>query len=554
MTELYKELEKYKELDYYPFHMPGHKRNRDAAEGGLAESIRLDITEIDGFDNLHQAEGILKKEQEKVSRMYGSGHSYFLVNGSTCGILSAVFAVTERGDSILMARNCHKAVYHAAYLRELKTVYLLPVLLKEKDGKNPGMAGWIEPETVERALEENPDCAAVIVTSPTYEGVVSDVKRIAEIAHSHGVPLIVDEAHGAHFGFHDAYPPSSVRLGADLVIHSVHKTLPSMTQTALLHWNGNLCGSGTAARKVRPGEYLAERQELERYLRIFQSSSPSYVLMASVSNCMRLVQEEGRQRLDRLLANRSAFMEKMKLCRYVTVSDGEPDAEGMHAWRDPCKLVIGIAGGKMTGRELYDILLNRYHLQMEMAAPDYVLAIVTMMDTQEGWSRLADALLEIDSGWEAPDGKKEVKGYNEIGEHKAINGCEEIDGYKEINGYEGVNGNKQINGKKEPGEKRLNEGKYFSWGKEGNVPEAVTTIAEAYHGEQEAVGLAECAGRTAAEFINLYPPGIPLAVPGERLTGEMAECLLRWRELRLNVQGADNGLVKVTRTMKETNS
>ncbi len=554
MTELYKELEKYKELDYYPFHMPGHKRNRDAAEGGLAESIRLDITEIDGFDNLHQAEGILKKEQEKVSRMYGSGHSYFLVNGSTCGILSAVFAVTERGDSILMARNCHKAVYHAAYLRELKTVYLLPVLLKEKDGKNPGMAGWIEPETVERALEENPDCAAVIVTSPTYEGVVSDVKRIAEIAHSHGVPLIVDEAHGAHFGFHDAYPPSSVRLGADLVIHSVHKTLPSMTQTALLHWNGNLCGSGTAARKVRPGEYLAERQELERYLRIFQSSSPSYVLMASVSNCMRLIQEEGRQRLDRLLANRSAFMEKMKLCRYVTVSDGEPDAEGMHAWRDPCKLVIGIAGGKMTGRELYDILLNRYHLQMEMAAPDYVLAIVTMMDTQEGWSRLADALLEIDSGWEAPDGKKEVKGYNEIGEHKAINGCEEIDGYKEINGYEGVNGNKEINEKKEPGEKRLNEGKYFSWGKEGNVPEAVTTIAEAYHGEQEAVGLAECAGRTAAEFINLYPPGIPLAVPGERLTGEMAECLLRWRELRLNVQGADNGLVKVTRTMKETNS
>lgn len=554
MTELYKELEKYKELDYYPFHMPGHKRNRDAAEGGLAESIRLDITEIDGFDNLHQAEGILKKEQEKVSRMYGSGHSYFLVNGSTCGILSAVFAVTERGDSILMARNCHKAVYHAAYLRELKTVYLLPVLLKEKDGKNPGMAGWIEPETVERALEENPDCAAVIVTSPTYEGVVSDVKRIAEIAHSHGVPLIVDEAHGAHFGFHDAYPPSSVRLGADLVIHSVHKTLPSMTQTALLHWNGNLCGSGTAARKVRPGEYLAERQELERYLRIFQSSSPSYVLMASVSNCMRLVQEEGRQRLDRLLANRSAFMEKMKLCRYVTVSDGEPDAEGMHAWRDPCKLVIGIAGGKMTGRELYDILLNRYHLQMEMAAPDYVLAIVTMMDTQEGWSRLADALLEIDSGWEAPDGKKEVKGYNEIGEHKAINGCEEIDGYKEINGYEGVNGNKEINGKKEPGEKRLNEGKYCSWGKEGNVPEAVMTIAEAYHGEQEAVGLAECAGRTAAEFINLYPPGIPLAVPGERLTGEMAECLLRWRELRLNVQGADNGLVKVTRTMKETNS
>ncbi len=512
MTELYKELENYKETDYYPFHMPGHKRKRDSAAGGLTECIRLDITEIDGFDNLHQAEGILKKEQENASRLYGSGQSYFLINGSTCGILCAVFAVTERGDKILMARNCHKAVYHAAYLRELKTAYLQPDLLEEKDGKNPGIAGGIEPETVERALRENPDCAAVLITSPTYEGVVSDVGRIAELVHSYGVPLIVDEAHGAHFGFHDAYPASSVRLGADLVIHSVHKTLPSMTQTALLHWNGNRCGGGKAVQKGRAEKYLAEKEKLERYLRIFQSSSPSYVLMASVSNCMRLVKEEGFERLDRLLKDRDAFTEKIKHCRYVTVLDGGTDAAGRQAWRDPCKLVIGVADERMTGQELYDILLSKYHLQMEMAAPHYILAIVTMMDTQDGWNRLADALTEIDRELEAQDRKKQTDkcGYIETGQ-------------REQNGR-----------------------KCFPWSKERNAPEAVMTIAKAYDAEQEAVGLTECAGRTAAEFIALYPPGIPLAVPGERFTEEMAECLLYWRELRLNVHGIDNGFVKVT--------
>lgn len=172
MAELYKRLVEYENSDYYPFHMPGHKRNPESAEGILAGAYGIDLTEIDGFDNLHQAEGILKREQKRAAALYGAEKTYFLVNGSTCGILSAVSAVCGRGGRVLMARNCHKSVYHGAYLQELKITYLYPELW----GKCKA-AGEVKPESVERALKQLPDVEAVIITSPTYEGVVSDVKK-----------------------------------------------------------------------------------------------------------------------------------------------------------------------------------------------------------------------------------------------------------------------------------------------------------------------------------------------------------------------------------------
>ena len=181
----------YAKSDIYPFHMPGHKR-RVREE---ADPYAIDITEIDGFDNLHDAEEILAEAQQRAAALYDAKKSYYLINGSTCGILSAVSAATGRDGTILMARNCHKAVYHAAYLRNLKTRYLYPVITRF------GIQGVITPESVEEALREDPGIQAVILTSPTYDGVVSDIGRIAEITHRYQILLIVDEAHGAHFGF-----------------------------------------------------------------------------------------------------------------------------------------------------------------------------------------------------------------------------------------------------------------------------------------------------------------------------------------------------------------
>ena len=194
MGELYRRLKAYSETDEYPYHMPGHKRQ---VCGELPQEIvNIDITEIDGFDNLHHAEDILKESMNSAAAVYGADRSWYLVNGSTCGILAAIAAAVKPGEKILMARNSHKSAYHAVILNQLEPVYLYPEEVPEFQ-----IPGGIEPEQVERALLEHPEIRAVFVTSPTYEGIVSDIQGIAATAHRHGAALIVDEAHGAHLPF-----------------------------------------------------------------------------------------------------------------------------------------------------------------------------------------------------------------------------------------------------------------------------------------------------------------------------------------------------------------
>lgn len=467
-------MEIYRDSDYYPFHMPGHKRNPEAAEGILAEVYGLDITEIDGFDNLHQAEGILKKEQERAAGIYGAEKTYFLVNGSTGGILSAVAAALKKGRRILMARNCHKSVYHGVYLNELEVSYLYPDIWDIC-----GIAGDVLPESVEKALKQQPDIGAVIITSPTYEGVVSDIGVIADIAHKYGKPLIVDEAHGAHFGFHAAYPDNAVKQGADIVIHSLHKTLPSMTQTALLHVNGN----------------LVDRLRLERYLRIFQTSSPSYILMASMSSCLDVLEKEGNERLGRLAEQRKELEERVKGCSFIRIGETKFPIRGRMVHADPCKLIIYTEKEKLTGLQLYDVLRERYHLQMEMAAGNYVLAMLSMMDRQEGMDRLSKALLEIDKSISTGDITTEESEQMQL---------------------------------------TANE-----------KPQAVMSISQAYDKERESIKLKMSSGRVAAEFIIFYPPGIPLVVPGERLSKGIIELLLAYEDAGFHIQGIEKGYIRV---------
>lgn len=440
MGRLYRQLKELEESDYYPFHMPGHKRVMTGAEGSLGRIYGLDITEIDGFDQLHQPQGVLQDLQQRIADLYGADHSRILVNGSTCGILTAVMAAVPRGGRLLMARNCHKSVYHAAMLQELKTTYLYPDLIQGWE-----IADAIDPEAVERHLREEPDVAAVLVTSPTYEGIVSDIEAIAAAVHRWGKVLIVDEAHGAHLGLAPGYPKSAIHQGADLVIQSLHKTMPAMTQTAVLH----MCGARVSKERV------------DRYLETLQTSSPSYVLMASIEACLDLAEQEGRQRLETLLDHRKKLKEALSGCSGIRILE--------HPAGDPCKIVIG---SSMGGRQLYERLRNRYHLQMEMAADSYVLAILSMMDTEAGMDRLIRGLLE--TGQEAEALWSVGGAQNQSVE--AVS-CEKA--------------------------------------------ETEMTIARACELEWEEIPLAEGAGRIAADFVGPYPPGIPWAVPGERLSGQM---------------------------------
>lgn len=476
MGKLYEKLTEYGKSDYYPYHMPGHKRNMCGRP--FQEFYGLDITEIDGFDNLHQAEGILLDAENRANRLYGAEETFLLVNGSTCGILSAVSAAVKTGGKILIARNCHKSVYHGAYLRNLEVRYIYPKVLEQF-----GVALGTEPTEVEEKLKEDREIGAVLITSPTYEGVISDIEKIAEIAHRYHVPLIVDEAHGAHLGFSSDFPRNAIKSGADIVIHSLHKTLPSPTQTALLHVSGN----------------LIDREKLKRFLGIYQSSSPSYPLMAGMELCLDIVEEEGKELFSRLNKNWKKMLKDLEQCKALKILSKKDVLEAGMKDFDVGKLVISTKDTYWSGQQLYDALLNRYHLQMEMAADNFVLAMFTIMDKEEGFERLTKALLELDE---------------EICEQ----GTEKLEDGK----ADGVNATGLNESKRKAGSSELEVG---------------CRITEALDTEKELLSLKECEGRTAAGFINLYPPGVPVVVPGEIYNKQIISDIENWHRKNLNVQG-----------------
>lgn len=465
-----KKLLEYSKTDMYPFHMPGHKRI-------MIEDYnpyQIDITEIEGFDNLHNASEILKSSQQRAADLYGSKQAYYLINGSTCGILAAISASTQKGDKILVARNCHKAVYNAIFLRELSPIYIYPKITDAK------IQGKIESQEVKKALDKNPDVKAVIITSPTYDGIVSDVEEISKIVHNYDIPLIVDQAHGAHFGLDDRMPESAIKLGADAVIVSVHKTLPAFTQTALLH----ICSNRISQKKIK------------KYLGIYETSSPSYILMAGIESSIRHISEKGEElfaELDKKLDDFYNGVENLKNIKVLTKKDFTSDEAYDF---DRTKIIMLTEKCGISGEELLRILHNDYHIELEMAAGNYALALSTIMDTKEGFERLMHALIEID----------DKLSYNENDRKK--NKIPDTSIY------------------------------YRSMKKEYEIHEAGEM-------EVENVDYDAAVGKVSGEFIYIYPPGIPLIVPGEVISADFIRDLKAAVSYELDVKGLteDNRII-----------
>ena len=491
---LLERLTEYAGSDAYPFHMPGHKRREipDGIPGGFPDPYGIDITEIDGFDNLHHAEGILKDAMDEAAAIYGADRSWYLVNGSTCGILSAVFAATENGGKILTARNCHKAVYHAICLNRLEAEYLYPEEITEFR-----INGGIRAGDVRKALEKDAmRCAgnsgdvrgkitkiqAVLITSPTYEGVVSDIRAIADAAHEYGIPLIVDEAHGAHLEYADqchSFPKSALEYGADIVIQSLHKTLPCFTQTAILHVKGK----------------LVDQDRISRYLSMFQTSSPSYLFMAGMERCIRYMDGDGRNEMIRYEKRLERFMERMEGLQVLEVLDREICGKyrTVAGW-DPSKIVVSTMRAEdFHGEELAETLRRKYHLEMEMTAPEYVIAMTSLMDTEEGFERLGTALLEID----------------------------------------GVLRRRMESGRKEKAASETPEGLESKL----SHPVRRMLICEAMDADTERTAFQDTVGKVSAEFVYLYPPGIPIIAPGEVFTDAIVEKIMAYKAAGLLVQG-----------------
>lgn len=463
MGELYEGLKEYAQSDYYPLHMPGHKRQSITE----LDPYRYDITEIEGFDNLHKPEGILRIAMDRASGMYGTKKTYFMVNGSSGGILSAISACTKKGGKILIARNCHKSVYNAIYINELEPVYIYPEYIEEF-----GINGGITPQAVKNALWENSDIQAVVITSPTYEGIVSDVKRISEIVHKYNIPLIVDEAHGAHFSMHDELPETAVLCGADIVIQSMHKTLPALTQTALLHLNGN----------------IVDMEQVEKYLSIFQSSSPSYVLMASMDECFDMLISNGEKLFNVYMERMKTLKEYLKSFTHLKFVDEKLKGRYGVFDTDISKVVVSCRGTGYTGMEMYKEMLDRHHLQLEMASGDYVIAMTSVMDTQEGLLRLFKALADID---------RHIRVYGE----------------------------KKNN---------ISYGEYDYRMDKAIVVKKISDVSECH---TETVSLDQAAGKISAEYLFFYPPGIPVVAPGEMITGEIISLIKRYVESGLKING-----------------
>lgn len=360
-----------------PMHMPGHKRNTALAPYLKNLGADLDITEIEGFDNLHSPDGIIRDSMEKAAKLRKAKSAFYLVNGTTAGILASISAVVSSGDTVICARNCHKSVYNTLELRDAKTVFVMPKIHEET-----GISGSIMPEDIENAINEKPTAKLVIITSPTYEGVTSDIKGISRIAHSYGIPVLVDAAHGAHLGFSEEFLPDSISLGADISVESLHKTLPSLTQTAILYVNGDLVST----------------EKLQDKLSVFQSSSPSYLLMASIDGCINLLAEDGEELFSEWNERLSEFYKKCKDLKNLKLLLDNDEFFGF----DKTKIVIFTKSGEWLAEEL-----RKMGIECEMTSPGYVVCMTGMGDTKEMLSYFAACLLKLDNvaeKWEV--GKK----------------------------------------------------------------------------------------------------------------------------------------------------
>lgn len=481
-------LEAYSKENIVPMHMPGAKRNSELIGrymDDMPAPYDIDITEIDGFDNMHNADGMIKKAFEKTAALYGADESLFLVNGSTAGNMAAICGVTDKGDSIIVARNCHISVYNAIILNELDANYVYPQY-DDEYGYYKGISLREIKDTVEKNESMGKDIKAVVITSPTYEGNVSDIKNIAAYLHEHNIPLIVDEAHGAHFKFSCEFPQTAVEQGADIVINSVHKTLPSLTQTAVMHINYG----------------YVNVSKVKRYWNIYQSTSPSYILMGSIDRCMSIIEKDGEYLFENYISKLKILRNKLGQLKNIKLIDSD----------DISKIVIGCDNAK----KLYDILLKKYGIQLEMSSLKYAIAMTSIFDSAEYYDRFYNALCEIDRRYNA----------NNIN-NSANNNQNYAERYNIFNNTSSIKkADIKVNIADFKNEALMSIAKALNEGDKNGYDKIMMNDSSLY-------------GRISAKMVYVYPPGIPILCPGEIISENVVNIISKAIDNGLEVVGLE---------------
>ncbi|MDO4490287.1 MAG: aminotransferase class V-fold PLP-dependent enzyme [Lachnospiraceae bacterium] len=352
------------------FCIPGHRFERGVNPALLEQYgeglFRYDLTETDNLDDLHHAEGPILEAQQLAAELFGSEKCFFLVNGTTCGNEAMILTAVGPGEKILVPRNAHKSVLMGLILSGAVPVWIQPDMEAEW-----GTAGALSPERVEEALTEQPDIRAVFLVSPTYHGICSDIEEISRVCHSHGVPLLVDEAHGSHLYFHQDFPNGAIRAGADACAQSTHKTLGSLTQTSMLHMQGELLC----------------QERMDENLKLVMSTSPSYVLMAAIDAARQQMAVHGEVLLGDAL-EKAEFLKR--------------ELSGMSGYRvlerqgqDPLRVVISGDPMGISGEQLQQLLYERGSISLELADPVSIVLVITWGNTLEEISHLIRVLKEI---------------------------------------------------------------------------------------------------------------------------------------------------------------
>ncbi|UOF91787.1 aminotransferase class I/II-fold pyridoxal phosphate-dependent enzyme [Fodinisporobacter ferrooxydans] len=450
-----------------PFHVPGHKMGRGVvSEFGnwLDAALKLDITELPGLDDLHAPSDSILTAQELAAAAFGAEQTFFLVNGSTSGNYAMILSTCKPGDRLIVARNFHKSVIQACTLGNIHPVYMdLPI---DKDIQS---AGPVPVESVEMAIQKYPDAKAVLITSPTYQGIYSPIREIAEIVHRAGMILLVDEAHGAHLHFHpQLHKYAALVQGADLVVQSTHKMLGSLTQTAMLHVNGK----------------GVDLQRLAKYVSFSQTSSPSYLLLASLDAARYVMAMEGERLLSRGMAQLQDFHAAAKRWKWIQLVPRKED-------RDPFKLIFRLKRGTPAFAEEW--LRTNHGIFFEMATPDHLLAVASYADTKGMMEKLLRALDALDQWLDRFD----------VATADMSHSSDDA----------------------------------FLLPFQPSVKEPVLGLREVEDSNWEWVNIERSCGRIAYHFVAPYPPGIPIICPGERIESHMIKKILSCIQQRGNVQG-----------------
>lgn len=460
-TPLVKAIEGYINMRTKRFHVPGHKGGMNPVIAGLGfrglygtQCLLGDVTELPDLDDLHAAEGAIYEAQRLAAEAFGADTTFFVVNGSTCGIHSAILSVAKPGDKIAVSRDVHKAVIGGLILAGACPVYFGVEVDKEfQIPLGPTVS------SLKQTLDKHSDVKGVVFTNPNYYGVSPRTDLLVAIVHDYDKIALIDEAHGAHLPFHKELPPSGLEVGADIVVSGAHKTLPAMTQASFLHLKG---------RRV-------QAEDVSRALAVIETTSPSYTLMASLDVARKVAATEGCELLGPIIEE--ARLAGIALNRTPGVRClTEERIAGKGFTHDPTKLVVSLADLNMTGFEVRDLLREKHNLEVELADTVNIIAILTMLDTKEDVSDIVQALCEI-AGKELPKRQETLPSRKHMG--SVLAGLSQV----------------------------LQD-----------LPRQEMTPREAVFSKWEWVDVEKAKGRICAETIVPYPPGIILVSPGEEIT------------------------------------